>query len=257
MNTKLLQEQLMRNIKRSLNEAFAFESDPVGDDMLKVISKNENIAGVVKDASEEDWKELVNKIKELATNGRVNDMKMPAKITNIDALARAFVAKMDVNNVNMIKKMEDTEIAGLVDYLNADADADEVDDDDHKSIGGPQPGNNNPFAMESKKPEEKKEDVKECGGADCKAPQQSAEKKEAQAVKESRLARRHTNKKLNESKSNKGFRKLNEMRTDRDAVLGEIYQHMCDCQDLAEEIGEFGLMDKMEEMRHYIDTLRF
>lgn len=249
MNKKMLRESIMRNVRRSLNEAFAFESDPIGDEILNIVSKNENIANIVKDANDDDWKELINKIKEMANN-RMTDVKMPAKITNIDALAKAFISKMNIDNVNAIKKMEDTEIDGIIAYLNSDADGD--GDGDGKD------NNDTPaLPFEAKKP-----NVKECncGGKGC-----NEEKKDVcpkcgknpcvckKETNESRNARRNA-KRLNE---NARRRRLNERPEDTFEVYSEIYQHLCDCQDLAEEIGDFNLMSQFEDMRHTVDMARF
>ena len=50
---------------------------------------------------------------------------------------------------------------------------------------------------------------------------------------------------------------VKEEASDSDAVLREIYQHLCDCQDLSESIGEWGLMSTFEELRHKVDRIRF
>ena len=43
----------------------------------------------------------------------------------------------------------------------------------------------------------------------------------------------------------------------KDQVLAEIYQHLCDCQDLSESIGDWDLMDTFQKMRYQIDRKRF
>lgn len=41
------------------------------------------------------------------------------------------------------------------------------------------------------------------------------------------------------------------------AKYREIYQHLCNCQDLAESIGDWDLMDTFQKMRYQIDRKRF
>ena len=40
-------------------------------------------------------------------------------------------------------------------------------------------------------------------------------------------------------------------------VLRNIYQHLCDCQDLSESIGQWGLYDTFENLRREVDRIRF
>lgn len=43
----------------------------------------------------------------------------------------------------------------------------------------------------------------------------------------------------------------------KDKVLAQIYQHLCDCQDLAESIGDWDFMSTFENLRHQTDRKRF
>lgn len=47
------------------------------------------------------------------------------------------------------------------------------------------------------------------------------------------------------------------MEEKKDQVLANIYQHLCDCQDFAESIGDWNLMDTFQNMRYQIDCKRF
>ena len=47
------------------------------------------------------------------------------------------------------------------------------------------------------------------------------------------------------------------MEDEKDKTLAEIYQHVCDCQDLSESIGDWNLMDVFQKLRILIDRERF
>lgn len=40
-------------------------------------------------------------------------------------------------------------------------------------------------------------------------------------------------------------------------ALRAIYQHCCECQDLAEEVGDFQLMDTFENLRKQLNRKMF
>ena len=46
------------------------------------------------------------------------------------------------------------------------------------------------------------------------------------------------------------------MEEKKDQVMAEIYQHLCDCQDLSVSIGEWDLMYTFKKMRYQIDHKR-
>ena len=40
-------------------------------------------------------------------------------------------------------------------------------------------------------------------------------------------------------------------------VFRTMYQHLCDCQDLAESVGDFTLMRDFENFRHKLDNIMY
>lgn len=47
------------------------------------------------------------------------------------------------------------------------------------------------------------------------------------------------------------------MEEKQDQVFAQIYQHMCNCWDLAESIGDWDLMDTFQKLCYQIDRKRF